>query len=133
MSDHSYGSETESPPRARGRLGAVQRALAERVRSPAWLSRASGVGLCFSALGFVAALGFALAQGGQIALITRPLPMQVALALPWLVLAFAVATTLGVALAWWRRYWSLAARVHQTVLALLGLAFVWQLWTLGFL
>jgi len=59
--------------------------------------------------------------------------MQIALALPYLVAVLTVGTTIGALLAWRYRYWSLPARVHQTILALLGLAFTWQLWTLGFL
>jgi hypothetical protein len=59
--------------------------------------------------------------------------MRVALALPYLVGSLALVTTAGALLAWRYRYWSLRARIHQTVLALLGLAFSWQLSTLGFL
>jgi len=59
--------------------------------------------------------------------------MQLALALPYLVGLLTVGTWIGTLLAWRRRYWSLSARVQQTILALLGLGFSWQLWTLGFL
>jgi len=39
----------------------------------------------------------------------------------------------GAVAGWWCGYWSLAGRVHQTVLALLAVGFVWQLSALGFL
>ena len=48
-----------------------------------------------------------------------------------MVVAF-LGTTL-VMLAVLDRYWSLTARIHQTIVALLGLGFSWQLSTLGFL
>jgi hypothetical protein len=59
--------------------------------------------------------------------------MRVALALPPIVAVLALATAAGAVLAWRHRYWSLAARVHQTVLAALGLGFVWGLAALGLL
>jgi hypothetical protein len=76
---------------------------------------------------------FVLEASGDLTLITRPLPMQIALALPYLVGALTVGTTAGALLAWRYRYWSLRARIHQTVLALLGLGFSWQLTGLGFI
>jgi hypothetical protein len=115
-----------------GRRGFTVR-LKRRLTSPPWLARAAGVGLSGVSLGFVVLFAFVLGSGGELTLITRPLPMQVALALPSLVAAFTLGTTVGTLLAWRYRYWSLAARIHQTILALLGLAFTWQLWTLGFL
>jgi len=107
--------------------------LKRRLTSPSWLARAAGAGLSGVSVGFVVLFVFVLGSGGTLTLITRPLPMQAALALPYLVAGLTVGTTVGALLAWRYRYWSLPARVHQTVLALLGLAFSWQLWTLGFL
>ncbi|MFC6976573.1 hypothetical protein ACFQL1_23260 [Halomicroarcula sp. GCM10025709] len=74
-----------------------------------------------------------LQTGGNLTLFTRPLPMQIALFLPSLIVMLTLGTTAGALLAWWYRYWSLAARIHQTVLAGLGLVYCWQLSTLGFL
>lgn len=113
--------------------GGVTNRLKDRLTSPSWLARAAGVGLSGVSVGFVVLFAFVLGSGGELTLITRPVPMQIALALPSLVAVLTVGTTVGTLLAWRYRYWSLPARVHQTVLALLGLAFTWQLWTLGFL
>lgn len=104
-----------------------------RLTSLPWLARASGVGLSSVSIGFVALFLFVLETGGEVTFFTRPLTMQVALALPYLVGALTLGTTAGALVAWRYRYWSLPVRVHQTVLALLGFAFSWQLWTLGFL
>ncbi|WP_222914373.1 hypothetical protein [Natrinema sp. SYSU A 869] len=76
---------------------------------------------------------FVLDTGGDLTLFTRPLQMQIALALPYLIGVLTLGTTAGALLAWRYRYWSLHARIHQTILALLGLAFSWQLSMLGFL
>jgi uncharacterized membrane protein len=103
------------------------------VTSPEWLARAAGIGLSGVSVGFVLVFLLVLGRGGELALVTRPLPMQVALAVPYLIVPLAVGTTVGAVLAWTNRYWSLSARIHQTVLAVLGVLFVWQLATLGFL
>jgi hypothetical protein len=114
------------------RRGIVHAAI-RRLTTPSWLARAAGVALSGVSVGFVVLFVSVLGVGGELALLTRPLPMRVALALPSLVGALTLVTTAGALLAWRFRYWSLPARIHQTVLALLGLAFSWQLWTLGFL
>ncbi|MCY4732084.1 hypothetical protein KY092_16095 [Natronomonas gomsonensis] len=101
--------------------------------SPSWLSRAAGVGLCSVSIGFVVLFVFVLETGGDLTLITRPLPMQIALALPPVIAILAAVTAGGAILAWWHSYWSLRIRLHQTVLAVLGVGFSWQLATLGFL
>jgi hypothetical protein len=111
----------------------VTRAFKQRFSSPAWLARAAGSGLCIVSLGFIVALAVPVANQGAITLITKPFLVQVALFLPYLVLLFTVGTVVGTVVAWWGRYWSLAARIHQTILALLGLALVWQFTILGFL
>lgn len=104
-----------------------------RLTSLSWLARAAGVGLSSVSIGFVVLFMFVLETGGDLTLITQPLPMQIALALPTVIAVLTAATTVGTVLAWWNSYWSLRMRLHQTVLTLLGLGFSWQLATLGFL
>lgn len=104
-----------------------------RVTSASWLARAASVGLRSVSLGFVVLFVFVLETGGDLTLFTRPLPMRIALTLPYLIAVFTLGTIAGTLMAWRYRYWSLLARIHRTVLALLGLAFCWQLSTLGFL
>lgn len=133
MTDRLDEVETESVNWVSRRVPAIIRGVGRRVRSPAWLARAASVGLCIVSVGFVAAFVSVLGSSGRLALVTRPLPMELVLALPYLVVLFAVGTVVGSGLAWRNRYWSLAARVHQTILALLGIGFVWQLFALGFL
>lgn len=76
---------------------------------------------------------FVLETGGDLTLFTRPLPIQVALTLPYLIGILTLGTTVGTLMAWRYRFWSVTTRIHQTVLALLGLVFSWQLSTLGLL
>lgn len=109
------------------------RGLTHRVTSVAWLARAAGVGLSGVSIGFVLLFVFVIDSGGELTLITRPLPMQLALALPYLIGILTLGTAAGALLAWWNSYWSLRVRIHQTILALLGVGFSWQLATLGFL
>ncbi|MBX0297622.1 hypothetical protein [Haloarcula nitratireducens] len=104
-----------------------------RLTSLPWLARAAGAGLSSVSIGFVGLFLFVLETGGDLTLIARPVPMQVALALPAVIAFLTAVTTVGAGLAWWNNYWSLRARIHQTILALLGLGFCWQLATLGFL
>ncbi|SFH06098.1 hypothetical protein SAMN04488063_0047 [Halopelagius inordinatus] len=107
--------------------------IERRSTSPSWLARAAGVVLSGLSVGFVGLFIFVLETGGDLTLVTRPLPMQVALALPTVIAVLTAATTCGTALAWWHSYWSLRVRLHQTVLSVLGLGFSWQLATVGFL
>jgi hypothetical protein len=107
--------------------------LRRRLTSASWLARAASVGSSSIAIGFVVLFASVLETGGDVALFTRPLPMRTALALPYLIAVSTVGTTAGALLAWRYRHWSLPVRIHQTVLALLGLAFCWQLSRLGFL
>lgn len=100
---------------------------------PAWLVRLASVGLCVVSIGFVSLFLFVLETGGELTLFTRTPPMRVALALPYLVALLTAGTAVGAVMAWHARYWSLKTRIHQTLLAILGLAFCWQLWELGFL
>lgn len=113
--------------------GGITHGVKRRLTSPSWLARAAGVGLSSVSIGFVVLFVFVLETGSELTLITRPLPMQMALALPYLIGVLTLGTTAGALLAWRYRYWSRTARIHQTILALLGLAFSWQLSTLGFL
>lgn len=111
----------------------IRHGVKRRLTSLSWLARAAGVGLSSVSIGFVVLFMFLLETGGDLMLITRPLPMQMALVLPYLIGILTLGTTAGALLAWRYRYWSRTARIHQTILALLGLAFSWQLSTLGFL
>lgn len=110
-----------------------RRALGRRFGNPAWLGRASAVGLCLTSIAFVAGFVFVLSSGGQLALITMPLSLQVIFALPYLVAVFAAGTVAGAISGWRQRHWSLAGRIHQTILAVLAMVFLWQLVTLGLL
>lgn len=111
----------------------LTRGVTRRLTNPAWLARATAVGLCTLAIGFIGLFTVVLETGGDLTLITRPLPMQLALLLPYLIAISAFGTTAGAVLGWHYRYWSLRVRLHQTVLSILGLAFSWQLSELGFL
>ena len=128
VSQSKTGQQTEHDDRNRFAYG-----VKRRVTSPSWLARAAGVALSSVSIGFVVLFLFVLETSGELALITRPFPMQIALALPVVIAALTIVTTVGSGLAWWNKYWSLRARIHQTVLAVLGLGFCWQLVTLGFL
>lgn len=107
--------------------------LGRRLTSLSWLGRAAGVGLCTVSLGFVVLFAFVVGTGGDLTLVSRPLAMQVALTLPPAIAVLTAATTVSAVSAWWNGYWSLRARLHQTLLALLGLGLSWQLATIGFL
>lgn len=126
-------SEQETSTDDRRYRRAIVRETERRVGDPAWLARAAGVGLCVAALGFVGLFFAPIAMFGQVGLFLSSLPKQFALALPPVIVVFAVGTSVGAGLGWWKRYWSLRTRIHQTVLALLGIGFVWQLWLLGLL
>lgn len=114
-----------------------QRMVLDGLESPgkttAWLARVAGVGLSVVSVGFVFLFVFVLGKAGEVSLFTRPLSMRIVLAVPNFIAILTVATTIGVVLAWWNRYWSLRERIHQTLLALLGIVFSWQLAVLGFL
>lgn len=122
-----------APGREQSLVTAVGRAIRRRVDSPQWLARAAGVGLAVVSLAFVASFVTVLGDHGLTLFVSNPPAMRVVLALPYLVGVLAAGTAAGAALAWRHRYWSRTARVHQTVLAVLGLALVWQLFVLGFL
>jgi hypothetical protein len=118
---------------AESRIGALQRALGRRVGNPAWIGRGAAVGLCLSSIAFVAGFALVLLSGGNLALATVPLSFQVVLALPYLVALFAFGTVAGAVSGWQRGYWSLAGRLHQTILAVIAVLFTWRLFVLGFL
>lgn len=132
MTDSSTAPERESSP---GKLpaAAIGRGVRRRVASPQWLARAAGVGLSVASIGFVAGFVVVFAEHGLAVFVSNPPSMRVVLALPYLIGVLAAGTAIGAVSAWRNRYWSRTARVHQTVLAVLGLAFVWQLVVLGFL
>lgn len=117
------------------RFHRIARAGGGRISSPTWLARASAVGLCVSSLGFVALFvgGLAAEPTAELALVVEPLPLRLALWLPALIGVFAVGTFIGAAVGWYNSYWSLVGRIHQTLLALLGVLFVWQLSVFGLL
>lgn len=102
-----------------------------RMRSPAWLARAASIGLCLASVGFICLFIAPIAMFGQVGLFLDSLPKRIALALPPFIVVFAVGTVIGSGLGWWKQYWSVWARIHQTIVALLGIGFVWQLSTLG--
>ncbi|MEY7850414.1 serine hydrolase domain-containing protein [Natrarchaeobius sp. A-rgal3] len=112
---------------------AIRGRLESRFRSRSWLARAAGVALCVVSLAFVGLFLAAFGTAGELAFVTMPLALRVALALPPFVAALAVATAVGTALAWYDGYWSRRGRIHQTALAVLGVAFTWQLFQLGLL
>jgi hypothetical protein len=117
----------------RSRIGALRRVLGRRVGTLAWVGRASAVGLCLSSIAFVAGFVFVLSSGGNPALATVPPLLRVVFALPYLVALFAFGTVAGAVSGWRQGYWSLAGRVHQTILAVIAVVFAWQLLVLGFL
>lgn len=133
MTDHSITENAAAPSNNDGSRPVILRRYKRRLSSPSWLARAAAVGLSSVSIGFVLIFVLIIEQGGELTLITRPISMQIALGLPYLVAVLTVATACGAVLAWWNRYWSLVARIQQTVLALLGIAFVRQLHALGFL
>lgn len=105
------------------------------IKSPQWLARASAVGLCVSSLGFVVLFisGLAAEPTEELAFVVEPLPLRLALWLPPIIALFTVGTVLGAVGAWYNTYWSVRGRLHQTILAVLGVLFVWQLSVTGFL
>lgn len=117
------------------RFGRIGPAGSRRISSPKWLARASAVGLCVSSLGFVALFvtGLAAESTEDLALVLEPLPLRLALWLPPFIGMFAVSTFVGAVIAWYNNYWSLVSRLHQTILAILGVLFIWQLSVFGFL
>ncbi|QBI19773.1 hypothetical protein ER308_09555 [Egibacter rhizosphaerae] len=97
-------------------------------------ARLAAAGLSIAGVAFAGlfATGF-VAGGGDLAFITEPLPLRLAYLAPYVVAILALATVAGAGYAWRHRAWSRPVRVHQTALAVLGLAFTWQLGTHGFL
>lgn len=122
-----------SSPSEQSRFVEVIRGAKRRLGSGAWLARGSAVGLCILSIAFVGLLAAPMALYGEVGLFVNSLPKRVALALPPAVAVFAVGTAAGAVASWRWRYWSLPARLHQTLLAVLGIGFVWQLHALGFL
>lgn len=105
----------------------------ERARSPEYLSRAAGAGLCMASLALVGLLVAAFVAYEDLVFALDPLSLQLAFASAYLVALFAIGTVIGTVLAWKNGYWSLGARLHQTLLAVAGVVFVGLLVSLGLL
>lgn len=133
MTDRTITQNAPSQRQSRGLFTRLADGLKHRLTSLPWLARGAGVGLSVVSIGFIVLFVLLLERSGDLVLITRPLPMQVVLGLPSLILVLTFATTVGAVLGWWNRYWSLRIRLHQTLLAVLGIGFTWQLHTLGFI
>ena len=92
---HVPQQRTEQPhehtDRNRATLG-VKRCLT----SVPWLARAASVGLSSISIGFFM---FVSETGGDLTLFTRPLPLQIALTLPYLIAVLTLGTTAGALLA----------------------------------
>lgn len=133
MTDQHVSRTQTEQERERANQTGPTHGIERRLTSLAWLARVARVGLSSVSIGFVVLFTFVLETGGDLTLFTRPLPMQIALSLPTVIAVLTAATTVGAGLAWWNSYWSTPARIHQTVVALFGLGFSWQLATLGLL
>lgn len=131
MTDPHTSQQRTGQQHERGDRQGLASGVKLRLTSPQWLARAAAVALCSSSVGFVVLFISILETGGELTLFTRPPLMQIALTLPYLIGIFTLGTTVGALLAWRHRYWSQPVRIHQTILALLGLAFSWQLAILG--
>ena len=135
MTDHSRStaSQQSGDPTEHTDSDERTRNLTPEERRLTWLARTASVGLSAVSLGFVLLLVVVIERGGELTLITRPVPIRFALVLPYLVLLFTLGTTADALLAWWNRYWSRKVRIHQTLLTVLGFGFSWQLARLGFI
>lgn len=133
MTDSLNNLDEGSPSERSQRLRTTVQAVHRRTPRAAWLARTARIGLCLTSLLFAICFAVALGSGGLPALLTPTPLMRLALTLPYAVALLALATALSTVIAWRRSFWSLWGRLHQTVVAVLGLAFVWQLFTLGFL
>lgn len=132
MSD-SIATQNTDTDRKQSIIRRGRRSLRQRATSLPWLARGAAVGLCVVSLALIGIFIVALGQHGLTLFVSNPPSVQIVLVLSYVVAFFAASTAVGAALAWRFRYWSRIARIHQTVLAVLGLAFVWQLIELGFL
>jgi len=132
MSD-SVATSNADPDGQQPLVEMIEGGIRRRATSLPWLARAAAVGLCVGSLGLVGSFVLALGQHGLTLFVTNPPTIQIVLVLSYMVALFAAGTAIGAVLAWRHRYWSRIARIHQTVLAVLGIAFVWQLFVLGFL
>ena len=71
--------------------------------------------------------------GGDLAFVIEPLPLRLAGVLSYVVPVAAVVVVVATIVAWRRAAWSWPVRLHQAVVGLLGVAFTWQLASLGVL
>lgn len=133
MTDPEVKTGEESRRERHRRLQPVLQPTHRHTFRAAWLTRVASVGLCLASLVFVVSFAAVFGISGLPALVTPTPLMRLALALPYVVMLLTIATAIGTGIAWRRSSWSLWARLHQTVVAVLGIAFVWQLFALGFL
>jgi CubicO group peptidase (beta-lactamase class C family) len=78
-------------------------------------------------IGFAVALGIALREPNEIAYGLTPAVKSI-LAVTQICAVLAVLTVLGCLFAWKNRYWRLTGRVHYTLVALVGIGFIWFLY-----
>lgn len=133
MTNSSHNPQLRDEDDASGLAGTVITGIRNRVRRPDWFGRASGVGLSLSVLMFVSLIGVSFAMSGQLMLVTEPLSLRIAFVFPPLIAVLTLGTLVGAIMGWWKGYWSRTVRIHQTLLAFLGLLFLWQLITFGFM
>lgn len=89
--------------------------------------------LAVSVLAFVGLVVLGFAFEGQLAIVTALFPIRLALVLPPMIGRLTLAAVVGSVYAWRRRYRTRLARIHYTLVALLGVMFTWQLAAVGFL
>ncbi len=101
---------------------------------PARVARWSALALSLTVVAFAAAFGAGMViGGGDLAFVIEPLPLRLAEALSYLVPVATVVVVVATIVAWRRAGWSWPVRLHQGAVSLLGVAFTWQLASLGVL
>jgi hypothetical protein len=83
--------------------------------------------MCLVSLGFVGGLGYVLMDPNEIAF-GLPKPMKMLMAVTQVCAVLAGLTIFGSLIAWRNRYWRFTGRLHYTLVALAGVAFVWFLY-----
>ena len=66
--------------------------------------------------------------GYPIVLMVKPLTFYILLALPYILAGLGLLMLVFTLLAWTRRYWGLASRLHYSLLAFSGLSVLWAMW-----
>ncbi len=101
---------------------------------PARVARWSAVALSLTVVAFAGAFALGMALGGgDLAFVVEPLPLRFAAVLSYLVPLATGVVVVATLLAWRRAGWSWPVRLHQSAVGLLGVAFTWQLTSLGVL